>query len=121
MSRLMSATAAVSALAPKLFDKPRIVIPAINAALLLRADRRGFARRYRAPADPIGEQARHADDHHVDDRERGHRLDITGLVETVARDRERDGARREQQERRRELLDHRHEHQEPAGEQAGPY
>src|SRR5262252_7791694 len=98
MSRLMSATAAISALPPKLFDKPRIVIPAINAALLLRADRRGFARRHRAPADPIGEQDRHADDHHVDDRERGRWLEIAGLVKIVDRDRERDGARREQQD-----------------------
>ena len=56
----------------------------------------------------------------IDDGERGDRLGIAGLVEVIDRDRERDRARAEQQDRRAQFLDRRHEDQQPAREQARP-
>ena len=106
MSRSTSATAATSpSRASKLFDRPRIVIPAItldpvDAAAQLVAGAVSARAPTRAAADPVGEPDRDADDHHVDDRERRDRLDIAGLIEIVDRDRERDRARREQEDRR---------------------
>src|ERR1700738_1451851 len=121
MSRSRSATAASApSPAPKRFDNPLIVIPAIWScpyAAVSSCPRGGFA----APQDPAaadlgGEPDRRADDDHVDHGECRYRLDIAGLVEIVDRDRERDGARGEQQDRRAQFLDDRHEDQEPAGE-----
>src|SRR5262249_6168415 len=77
------------------------------------------ARRDPAAPDPVGEPDGGADDRHVDHGERSERLGAASLVEIEDRDGERDRAGAEQQDRGGQLLDHRYEHQEPAGEQPG--
>src|ERR1700676_1840992 len=117
MSRSRSATAASSpSRAPKRFDNPLILIPAIYAPARLSPSPMGGipARQDTAAADLGGEPNRRTDDDRIDHGEGRDGLDIAGFVKIIDRHRERDGARREQQDRRAQFLNDRHEHQEPA-------
>src|SRR5260370_18000982 len=82
MSSSRSATAASArSPAPKRFDKPRIVIPAISSPCPMG----GIAARQDAAAPDLGgEPNRRADDDHVAHGERRDRLHITRFAKIVA-------------------------------------
>src|SRR4029453_16800189 len=72
-----------------------------------------------AAAEARGEHERRGDDQHGHDGERRDRPQRPGLVEIVDSDRERDGARAEEEDRGGELLERRDEDEQPAREDPG--
>src|ERR1700674_4828367 len=83
------------------------------------ARQRGALAGHAAAPEPHGQYDRRGDDDHGDHGERGHRLQVSGLVEVVDRHRERDRAGAEEQDRGGQLLERRYEDEDPAREEPG--